>query len=176
MKTLWVFWRGAEKPTMVLAWDKQEAEEDSDGFNTACQEAMSGGDAVSSRVIEIDIPIKDRLPERRLRLRHRGDLDGFVVVPESWAPEDLRFHLKHRTTSKVRSLNRIRFMSAKETNESSLLAEEIVQAIEAYVNIRIRDALAQARDRTNFYVSNIAQAREGLKITVSKALRPRGAP
>jgi len=98
VKSVWAFFEGEGKPELLLAWDIQEVERDEEGFKAACKKAIEGGRPVKGwRVIDVDVDVRSpKLAGRTLFMRHRKDLDGFVLQLESAADPDFEFIIDRR--------------------------------------------------------------------------------
>ncbi len=96
VKSVWAFFEGIEKPELLLAWDIQEVERDSEGFGIACKKALEASKPVRGwRVIDIEVDVRaPKLAGRTLYLRARKDVEGFVLQLESAGDEDFEHAMK----------------------------------------------------------------------------------
>jgi len=90
VKSVWAFFDGEEKPQLLLAWDIQAVEHDEEGFKAACQKAMETDRPIRGwRVIDVEVDVRaPKLAGRTLYMRHRKDMEGFVLQLESVADDD----------------------------------------------------------------------------------------
>lgn len=62
-------------------------------------------------------------------------------------------------------------MEKNKTDDKLNLAENLMNSIEGYVDIRIRDVISQINGRYDFHVKDIKHAREHLVKTIRESLK-----